>query len=513
MLGPFSEKKEVYQISLKSFTATHASQLLSQAQAIWNQGYELKSFEYLSFQNQARFFNLHTIQSIADLSPSKRLEHYLNMINQIKALFPREYVIDNVTPMTSSFPISTGKSWNLTANSEPWRIPLLSGLSLQEVLDDYDFVNYCTCNSISWWSEEESNEVSNQANPENETYLTIPNEEPTSDMSPSISPPFLSPRLSPSVSRPPVSPPISPPVSPSVSPPVSPSVSPSVSPPVSPPISPPVSPSVSPPQSPPISPHSPPISPLHSPPISPPQTPPHSPHMSPSHPTFIPHIPTVPIDPPLFFFQLEYSDDSDNFPIHYTREPLSISLDCTKHQVFGVSDSSEEEFISPVDSDELEEKKKEVDHVFQYTQDQQQVPEVEAAVKQVIEQQEREWIEEEPTVEEVFPSVIREFSMTMQSTSSRRRLVHGDENIDVKANCWRQCVEEGLNICVNSILKVSQSPAMLQNSVRSLNESVFSLDVKSTNVWRMEEEELPGDAEAFAEDLGDVGEGKDSCVC
>ena len=468
MLGPFSEKKEVYQISLKSFTATHASQLLSQAQAIWNQGYELKSFEYLSFQNQARFFNLHTIQSIADLSPSKRLEHYLNMINQIKALFPREYVIDNVTPMTSSFPISTGKSWNLTANSEPWRIPLLSGLSLQEVLDDYDFVNYCTCNSISWWSEEESNEVSNQANPENETYLTIPNEEPTSDMSPSISPPFLSPRLSPSVSRPPVSPPISPPVSPSVSPPVSP----------------PVSPSVSPPHSPPISPHSPPISPLHSPPISPPQTPPHSPHMSPSHPTFIPHIPTVPIDPPLFFFQLEYSDDSDNFPIHYTREPLSISLDCTKHQV-----------------------------LFQYTQDQQQVPEVEAAVKQVIEQQEREWIEEEPTVEEVFPSVIREFSMTMQSTSSRRRLVHGDENIDVKANCWRQCVEEGLNICVNSILKVSQSPAMLQNSVRSLNESVFSLDVKSTNVWRMEEEELPGDAEAFAEDLGDVGEGKDSCVC
>ena len=58
-----------------------------------------------------------------------------------------------------------------------------------------------------------------------------------------------------------------------------------------------------------------------------------------------------------------------------------------------------------------------------------------------------------------------------------------------------------------------KSPAMLQNSVRSLNESVFSLDVKSTNVWRMEEEELPGDAEAFAEDLGDVGEGKDSCVC
>ena len=472
MLGPFMEEEEVSRISLQSFNSSHASQLLSQAQAIWNQGYELESFEYLAFQNKARFYNISTMRSIANLSPTKRLEHYINMMNRIKALFPREFIIDNVTPMACSFPIPTGKSWNwnLTELSEPFHTPLLTGLHKQEILDDYNLMDHCAYNTVSWWSEEDDlNEVPNLQYPEKEAFMVIPNEEPTSELSPPVSPLFVSPHLSPHFS-------------------------PSVSPPISPRQAAPILPS----------------STLHQPPspLAATFTP-----QGPSSPlaTLTPHIPLVPIED--ISYQQEFSDDSDNFPLHYTRVPRSFALNVTEPQVFGISDSSEEEFKPTVDSAVLEEKRREVDNVFQYTQEHNETPVIGVAVKQSVEQYEEESIEEEPLLNEILPSAVPGISMSLRSSSFRRRLVHGDENMDVKTNCWRRCVEEGLEISVNSIIKASQSPMALQNSLRSLSESVLSVDVKSTNVWKKEEEELPGDMEVIVEDLGDVGEGKESCVC
>lgn len=174
--------------------------LLGQLRCLWNRGYELTSFEFLSFQNQTLFCNLASLQSVADTPSPAKSDRFAAQLNRASAVVPRNF--ENMETDWRGVPewsIPAGKenSWEFLPETAVRHMALVDSFTAGELRSEFEFDEEGS-GTADWW-EESPREIREEET--KEVFTVLPNEDsrgkPTS---PPPLPPSRESRPRPSVS-------------------------------------------------------------------------------------------------------------------------------------------------------------------------------------------------------------------------------------------------------------------------------------------------------------------------
>ena len=165
---------------------------MGQLKCLWNRGYELTSFEFLSFQNQALFCNLASLQSIADTPSPAKSDRFAAQLNRANAVVPRHFEnVETEWRGVSTWKKTAGKeeSWAFLPETAVRRVVLIDGFTAGELRSEFEFKEEVS-GTADWW-EESPRETSEEETEED--FTVLPNEDSRGKPQPPSSPP-LSPK-------------------------------------------------------------------------------------------------------------------------------------------------------------------------------------------------------------------------------------------------------------------------------------------------------------------------------